>query len=107
MGQCYGVTLKCKVKDKDGAVSAMKKQMADDTHTRYNLDHFKEIGVDIDTFEGLVRCVFAGWENGLHTTKVLDDGSFYLDSGFDACYGWEIVMSDMFRAVHVSATFNS
>lgn len=96
MGQTYSVILKMKVTDEAGAVKALQQKIADGEkdRTNFNVDHFRQIGIDTDTLEGLVRLFIGGWEGKVDTSR---KGRFVrYDSGFDSCYGWEGVMMEMF-----------
>ena len=92
MGQTYAVSLKLHFKDKEGAAQALRDKIARATEERviYSLEHYRELGIGTDTVEGLLRIFFGGWEGKLQNTGTS------LESGFDACYGWETVMMDAF-----------
>ena len=93
MGQTYNVHLNVKFNDENGAADALRKKIgnADQDRVDYSLEHYKEIGIGTDTVEDLLKIFFGGWNGKLTKTK---SGS--LDSGFDACYGWERIMMDAF-----------
>ena len=57
MGQTYSVILEMKVTDEAGAIKALHDKIADGEKDRtdYNVEHFRQIGVDTDTLEGLRR----------------------------------------------------
>lgn len=93
MGQCYSVHLKLRIRDTKGLKKALSDKIArgEEEHTNYNLDHYREIGVDTDTLDGQLQVVFGGWNARL---KPAPDGT--LESDFSCCYGWEAVMLDIF-----------
>ena len=95
MGQCYFVRLKLKLKDKDGAAKALRKKIgrAKEEYTNYSLDHYKKIGIGMESLEDLLKIFFGGWEGKLVQDEKNPDT---LTAGFDARYGWEGVMMSAF-----------
>lgn len=96
MGQCYSIDLIVSLKDEAGAVEALNKHIQEDTRTNYNLDKFKEQGVTPDFFVGLMKIFLAGWKRWEFIIEELDDGFTRYRNDFDASYGWESVISEMF-----------
>jgi hypothetical protein len=96
MGQTYSVILKTGFKDKKGAKKALLDRIAkgDEDHTDYNLDHYRQIGIGTDTIEDLMKIFFGGWQGKLVPVK---NHPNTLRSDFDACYGWEYIMTVAFN----------
>lgn len=87
MGQCYSIELSLKLKDRTKAISSLNAKIARAgmEHCRYNLE-----GKDTDSLDDLLR-VF------LTDTMKFDGETYYSD--FDASYGWESVLMDMFECL--------
>ena len=86
MGQCYDVTYDLKVKDRDGLIESMNKYIDETNGVRVNWS--LERG-DRDTLLGLMKILI--------TDNYFDcEGDCY-SSAFDASYGWECVMLEMFE----------
>ena len=97
MGQCYSVILKVRVSNEDLAKRTLRAKIVrgKTEHTDYSLDHYKEIGVDFDSLDDLLKIFFGGWDAKLTPAKYRN--ADVLTSGFDASYGWEGVMMDAFE----------
>ena len=104
MGQYYDVKLKLKFRDgeKDElrTIKAMQKYIKtyDGKGVKFNLDEWKKEGNKLNTFEDMLRVFFAGWNcwdfeitQGRKWLKVRN--------GFDASYGWESIMLDIFDVI--------
>ena len=96
MGQTYDVTLSLRFKDEAGAKGALKDKIAKAKEEKvdYNLDHYRSLGVDTESLQGLLNVFFGGWYASLAANARGD-----LNAGFDACYGWETLMMDAFDAM--------
>ena len=96
MGQTYSVILKTGFKDKEGAKKALLDRIAkgDEDHTEYSLDHYSALGINTDTVEDLMKILFGGWEGKLVPVRNHPDT---LRSDFDACYGWEYILTVAFN----------
>ena len=99
MGQCYSVELKVRFTDEQGAKKALQAKLDrhEEEHVSYNLPHFTdELGMSLDSLHDLMGIFFGGWNGRL--TPAPDDREWeYAD--FDACYGWEGVMTDAFETI--------
>ena len=96
MGACYYVKLKVKVKDEQGAILALNEHIKNDKRTDYSLDKYAEQGITTETFDDLMRIFLAGWKGQeVEITKEKNGFTKYVN-GFDASYGWESVMMEMF-----------
>lgn len=98
MGACYDVTLRVKIKDESGAVNALKKLIQNDTRTNYNLEKYAEQGITTETFDDLMRIFLAGWKG--QEVQITDSKGYkkYVN-GFNASYGWEDVLINMFKSI--------
>lgn len=87
MGAVYDVELNLKYRSAQDVVDA----------TRNFVDNFGESASFSDTdftdIRGALECIFT--KRGLHI-NTLTDTTAICDSGFDASYGWETVMTDWF-----------
>lgn len=95
MGACYSVALKAKLLDESGAIKALQEHIANDTGVNYSLDDLAKEGTTTETFDGLMRIFLAGWKICPFTVETDKDFVIYTND-FDASYGWEMVMIDMF-----------
>lgn len=98
MGQVYSVILDVKFKDKEKAAETLRDKISKgkEENTNYNLDHYKSIGIGIDTIEDLLKIFFGGWR-GILGSGTGKDKRLY--AGFNACYGWENVMMTAFEQI--------
>jgi hypothetical protein len=87
MGAVYDVELNLKYRSAQDVVDA----------TRNFVDNFGKSAsfsdADFTDIRGALECIFT--KRGLHVTT-LTDTTAICDSGFDASYGWETVMTDWF-----------
>lgn len=99
MGACYSVYLKVDLIDEEGAIKALNEHMAKGG-ADYSLEEYAHIGATPDTFDGLMKILFA---EAQRKVDIFDYGRFRIyENDFDASYGWEGVMMDWF---HVLAPF--
>ena len=98
MGACYSVALKVKLLDEPGAIKALQEHITNDTGVNYSIDEFASQGATTETFDGLMKIFLAGWE-GLSFEVSKSNGFTLYTNDFDASYGWELVMMDMFYAL--------
>lgn len=100
MGACYYVMCKVKFRDKEGAINILK-QFISDTSKKYsyNLNEFAKLGIGTETFDDLMRIFLAGYKN--QEVKIYDDvyGLRVYQNSFNASYGWEMVLIEMFYAL--------
>ena len=98
MGACYSVRLKVNVLDVPGAVKALNDHIVKDTSTNYSLEKYAAQGVTTETFNDLMRIFLAGWkERDLYIYE--ENGFAIYESDFNASYGWEVVMMEMFQTL--------
>ena len=104
MGQYYDVKLKLKFRDgeKDElrTVKAMQKYIKDHNGkgVNFNLNEWKKEGNSLSTLEDMLQVFFAGWNcwdfEITHGRKWLK-----VRNGFDASYGCESIMLDIFDVI--------
>ena len=99
MGACYYVKLKVKVLDEKGAIKALNEHIdKTESFVNYSLDRYKEQGVTTETFDDLMRIFLAGWTHQKVTITPKRIYTYY-ENEFNASYGWEGVILDMFRVI--------
>ena len=99
MGACYYVKLKVKVLDEQGAIKALNKHMEETKNgVMYSLEKYAEQGVFTETFDDLMRIFLAGWKHQEVTITPKRIYTYY-ENDFDASYGWESVMMNMFEVI--------
>lgn len=99
MGACYYVILKVKVLDEQGAIKALNKFIASISKgVDYSLDKYAQQGVTTETFDDLMKIFLAGWKHQELTITPKRIYTYY-ENDFDASYGWESVMMNMFEVI--------
>ena len=99
MGACYDVNLKVKLKNEKGAIQALNEHIKNDKRANYSLDKYAEQGVTTETFDDLMRIFLAGWKGQEVEITEGKDGFTTYKNNFDASYGWESVMIEMFETL--------
>lgn len=101
MGQTYSVNLHVKFNDEQGAADALRSKIrrGPAERTDYNIDHYRSLGIGTDSVWDLLKIFFGGWEGKLEKAPGSKSRHTHLQSGFDACYGWEGVMMDAFDEI--------
>ena len=95
MGACYSVSLEIKLKDEKGAIQALNESIRNDPSTNYNLDKYAAEGIGTETFDDLMRIYLAGWKN--QEVRISEEDGFVVyENDFNASYGWETVLINMF-----------
>lgn len=100
MGAVYSVQLKMYVEDEQGAVETLQNYVENkgaDAHTDFSLEDHADEGVYPDNLDDLIKIFLAGWASTPFNKKVDGDGMLTYTNDFDASYGWEGVMQDMFE----------
>lgn len=98
MGACYNVTLKVKVNDEQKAIVALNEHIRNDKRTDYSLEAYAKQGITTKTFDDLMRIFLAGWK--YQEVKIDKSNEFTVYSNnFNASYGWESVMIEMFETL--------
>ena len=98
MGACYYVKLKVNVINETGAINALNEYISKSTYVNFSLDKYAAQGITTDTFDDLMKIFLAGWK---HQELVIEKRQMYTyySNDFDASYGWESVMMDMFEVI--------
>lgn len=100
MGQCYSVDLKIKGKNnsEEKAAGRLRSHMLQGDKTNYNFKEFSDFGVGTEKLDDLIQICLAGWKS---TPYYMEEDSgwkgYYND--FDASYGWDDVMKEMFETL--------
>ena len=97
MGASYSVDLTVSLTDEEQAAEIVRK-FIQDSNAEFHLDDFNAIGISTDTFDNLMRIVLASWESTPVKIEQIDDYKKY-GNDFDASYGWESVMINVFEAL--------
>lgn len=99
MGACYYVRLKVKVNDEQGAIKALNEFIIrTNKGVDYSLDKYAQQGVTTETFDDLIKIFLAGWKHQELTITPKRIYTYY-ENDFDASYGWESVMMNMFEVI--------
>lgn len=107
MGQTYDVNLRVRFKDEKGAKRALfdKISRAKQEHVLYDMQGLRMKGFDFDNIWDLMSVFFCGWGQKFHQqgdwekNHEMQKEGVWLWSGFDASYGWELVMMDAFEKI--------
>ena len=95
MGACYTVEMKIKISEKKKATEALHNHMLSDKRTDYGLEEYAKIGIHADSLDHIIQIYLAG-KNKSYTMDN-EDGWSYYENDFDASYGWERVLYEMFE----------
>lgn len=98
MGSVYSIHSQMKFKDKNKAIKILQEKIGrgKEEHIDYGLDTYrKSENLDINDIDDLIA-VFIGIGKMFDVAND-DDGWTTYDNGFDASYGWESVMMEMFK----------
>jgi hypothetical protein len=99
MGACYDVRLKVKLKDEKCAILKLREHIKNDIRTNYSLSEYSEEGITTETFDNLMRIFLAGWKEQEVKVREANDGFKVYENSFNASYGWERVMLEMFEVL--------
>lgn len=94
MGAVYDVHVELSYQDEDAVVALMNDYIDENEGSRINfgVDSFAEQGITRDSVSGLMPAFLT-----MRGMVESDPGVF--DASFDARYGWERVMTDMFEYI--------
>lgn len=98
MGSVYSIYSQMKFKDKNKAIKILQAKISrgKEEHTDYGLDTYrKSENLDINDIDDLIA-VFIGIGRMFDVAND-DNGWTTYSNGFDATYGWESVMMEMFE----------
>lgn len=99
MGAVYSVCLK-KSYRKNGEKEVFKKlnRFVDTYNAAFHKETFEAEGVDLSTADGLIQVCLAGYARNMYDKTT--EGRYDVHTNdFDASYGWERVMEDMFDTI--------
>lgn len=101
MGACYSVNLKIKFKNEkseESGIKALQNYIAEHNgkDINFSLAAYEKEGTTPDSLSGLLKIFLAGWDMW-HPEIVYDENWICYQNGFDASYGWELVMKAMFE----------
>ena len=101
MGACYTVNLKVGFSNEENEKEATKAlcQFVHSKRANFSLDRWAQIGGKLDTFDDLVKVIFAGHQNPGDYDFDIKNGWYCHSHDFDASYGWEGVLIDMFELI--------
>ena len=97
MGACYSVYLKARFLNEKCAIANLKAKIerAPQEHINYGLDEYEKRGIGTETLDDLIRIFLA--DRPYNCYEKHDEGDFTIyTNAFDASYGWERVMMEMF-----------
>lgn len=98
MGACYSVTVKVSLTNLKDAEERLQKKILQDTKTDYNIEKYAADGIGIDKFDDLMQIFLAGKKKSSFMINHKNGWTYYIND-FDASYGWESVLMDMFRVL--------
>ena len=107
MGACYSTSAIFKVEDFDGLRNKLVSIIRDGKETdRYGFVNWcieERLGttpIEDVSIETLLRLVFTGFnQNNSDTVEAAICGGYSIGAGFDASYGWDWVMCDVFEDI--------
>ena len=101
MGSSYYVELKVKLKDEAKAIKALQDKIsrANEEHINYGFAGcLKNKNYDLNRFNDLIK-VFLVEHQGSFKVEDAEVGFTKFSSSFEASYGWERVMIEMFKEI--------
>ena len=100
MGQCYDVRLELIGVNQKKVIEKLNHLVAvlSENMCTFSLDRFASEGVTTNTFEGILRIFVAGWKSCPFNIEG-DPDKVIITNGFEASYGWDLVLDEMFRAL--------
>lgn len=100
MGSVYSIRAKLKFKDKKKAIKILQDKInrGKEENVDYGLDTYrKSENLDINDINDLISVFLIAGRELESDVEDLDDGWVIYDNGFEASYGWESVMMEMFK----------
>lgn len=100
MGSVYSIRAKLKFKDKKKAIKILQDKInrGKEENVDYGLDTYrKSDNLDINDIDDLISVFLIAGRELESDVEDLDDGWVIYDNGFEASYGWESVMMEMFK----------
>ena len=100
MGAVYYVEMTLKVKDAFTAANMLRDKISNDEingFADYNLIHAAENGLYLTSLENILSIILAD-DSGTCAVKN-PDGSISISNDFNASYGWEGILIDIFKRI--------
>lgn len=101
MGACYDIRLQMQFSAPDAKekiVATMQEYIKKDKSVDFSLDKYAVEGVTTDSLEDLLKICLGGWEK-CHPRIIQENNGIEYSCSFDASYGWERVMMDIFEQI--------
>lgn len=86
-------------KENEEKAAEILKELVHSERANFSLDYWKKIGETLDTFDDLVKIILAGHQHPDYYDLEVDEDWHHHAHDFDASYGWEGVMIDMFELI--------
>ena len=100
MSCCYTTRLEMKSKDEAKTIAAAKEFIrANPCGANFCLEGYAKDGIDVETLDGVVSVMLAGWSGQRVSKESLENGFTSYRNEFNASYGWQMVMEGMFEAM--------
>lgn len=100
MSCCYYTVLEIKSKDEAKTVAATKEFIKENqSWANFSLEEYAKDGINVETLDGLVSVMLAGWKNQRVTKESLEKGFHKYWNEFNASYGWLRVMESWFFSI--------
>lgn len=100
MGACYYIELKIKIKNEISVIEILQERIKRNTEqgVNYCLQNFRKNGIGTETLDDLFKIFLAGDRSSYEAERQEND-VIYIQNGFDASYGWETEMIEMFKEI--------
>ena len=100
MSCCYTTRLEMKSKDEAKTIAAAKEFIrANPCGANFCLEGYAKDGIDVETLDGVVSVMLAGWSGQRVSKESLENGFTSYRNEFNASYGWLRVLEAWFDAV--------
>ena len=100
MSCCYTTRLEMKSKDEAKTIAAAKEFIrANPCGANFCLEGYAKDGIDVETLDGLVSVMLAGWSGQRVRKETLENGFTSYWNEFNASCGWLRVLEAWFDAV--------
>lgn len=100
MSACYSITLDISIRtSRRAAATALRRFIATCDDVDFALDDYARDGIHLRSFNDLIRIFLAGWSTSPLAITRYSRTRIRYDNAFNASYGWEIVLLNMFKAL--------
>jgi len=96
VSQVYSVELTLYFADEEGAVKKFAEHISNDKSANYDLPRYAQAGATLESMDGIMKIYLAHLQREVEI-EVLKDGGKYYCNDFNASYGWERVLLDMWK----------